>query len=100
MWLPRDCNVHYNLGGRFLKLAGADVVSHRFYIPTVCPSNNSASLLLYQSLPRSSELWRGHGQEAKRGEVGGPRLTRHVKRWSRFSSRVSPPGCPCWRRDA
>ena len=32
MWLPRDCNVHYNLGGRFLKLAGADVVSHRFYI--------------------------------------------------------------------
>src|SRR5207248_7008667 len=40
------------------------------------------------------ELWRGHGQEAKRGEVGAPRLTRHVKRWSRFSSRVSPPGCP------
>src|ERR1051326_301924 len=35
--------------------------------PTVCPSNNSASLLSYQSLPTSSELWRGYGQEAKRG---------------------------------
>jgi hypothetical protein len=25
--------------------------------PTVCPSNNSASLLSYQSLPTSSEVW-------------------------------------------
>src|SRR5262249_3911316 len=65
--------------------------------PTVCPSNNSASLLSYQSLQTSSEVWRGHGQEAKRGSVGGPRITRHVKRWSRCSSRVSPPGCP-WSR--
>jgi hypothetical protein len=52
---------------------------HNGSIPTVCPSNDSARLLSYQSLPTSSELWRGHGQEAKRGEVGGPRSTRHVK---------------------
>jgi transposase len=35
--------------------------------PTVCPSNNSARLLSYQSLPTSNEVWRGHGQEAKIG---------------------------------
>src|SRR5262244_709657 len=63
----------------------------------VCPSNNSASLLLYQSLLTSSELWRGQGQEAKRGEAGEPRTTRNVKRLGRFSSRVQPPGRPCSR---
>src|SRR5215467_7517852 len=52
--------------------------------PTVCPSHNSASLLLYQSLPRSSEVWRGHGQEAKRGETGGPRITRNGRAMESF----------------
>ena len=48
-------------------------------IPTVCPSKDFANILSYQSLPTSIQLWRGHGQEAKRGEVGGPRITRNVK---------------------
>ena len=43
------------------------VIMGKPFIPTVCPSHNSASLLSYQSLPTSSELQRGHGQEAKRG---------------------------------
>jgi hypothetical protein len=30
-------------------------------IPTVCPSNDSASMLSYQELPTSIQLWRGHG---------------------------------------
>src|SRR5262245_34178876 len=68
--------------------------------PTVCPSHDSTRVLSYQSLPTSSELWRGHGQEAKRGSVSKPRITRHVKRWSRCSSCVSPPGCPWSRCDA
>src|SRR2546421_10328130 len=67
--------------------------------PTVCPSNNSTSLLLYQSLPTSSELSRGHGREAKRGEVGGPRITRNVKRLSQFSSRVRHWGVPDRERE-
>ena len=62
--------------------------------PTVCPSDNSASLLSYQSLPTSSEVWRGHGQEAKIGSAGGHRIASNVKRLSRFSSRVSPRGVP------
>ena len=33
-------------------------------------------------------MWRGHGQEAKRGEAGGHRSTRHVKRLG-----LSPPVC-------
>jgi hypothetical protein len=62
---------------------------------TYClPSNNSTSLLSYQSLPTSSALWRGHGQEAKRGEVGAPRIPRQMQRWRRCASCVSPPGCP------
>src|SRR5262245_50151485 len=69
-------------------------LSRLWYTPTVCPSNNAARLLSYQALPMSSEVWRGHGQEAKRGYVGEPRIARHVKRWGRFSSRVRPPGCP------
>src|SRR5215813_10199998 len=60
-------------------------------------AHDSASLLSYQELPTRSEVWRGHGQEAKRGEVGGPRITRHVQRWSRCSSRVEPLECPCSR---
>ena len=62
--------------------------------PTVCPAHDSARILSYQELPTSIQLWRGHGQEANRGEAGGPRITRHEKRWGRFSSRVRPPGCP------
>ena len=68
--------------------AGPYMYLQRTDKPTVCPSNDSARLLSYQSLPPSSEVWRGHGQEAKRGEVGGPRITRNVKRWSCFSSHV------------
>src|SRR5712691_5523795 len=65
--------------------------------PTVCPSNDSASMLSYQELPTSIQLWRGHGQEAKIGSAGGHRITRNLKRLGRFSSRVRPPGCPCSR---
>ncbi len=32
---------------------------------TVCPSNDSASMLSYQELPTSIQVWRGYGQEAK-----------------------------------
>ena len=59
-------------------------------IPTVCPSNDSARMLSYQELPASIQLWRGYGQEAKRGDAGGHRITRNVKRWGRFSSRMRP----------
>jgi hypothetical protein len=40
----------------------------------------------------SIQLWRGHGQEAKRGEAVGQRITRNVKRLGCFSSRVRPTG--------
>src|SRR5262249_35820497 len=63
--------------------------------PTVCPSHDPATMLSNQWLLTSIQWWRGHGQEAKRGETGGYRITRNVKRLSRFSSRVRPPGCPC-----
>src|SRR6266478_809455 len=66
-----------------------------WYILTVCPSNDSASMLSYQELPTSIQLWRGHGQEAKRGEAGRHRITRNLKRLGRLASRVRPPGCPC-----
>src|SRR5919109_3445630 len=59
-------------------------------ILTVCPSTDSARMLSYQELPTSSQLWRGHGPEAKRGSADGPRIMRNVKRWGRFSSRVRP----------
>src|SRR5207244_12579507 len=55
---------------------------HRYvplYKPTVCPSNNSANMLSYQELPTSIKLWRGHGQEAKRGEPGRHRITRNCE---------------------
>ena len=39
-------------------------------------------------------MWQGHGQEAKRGDAGGQRITRNVKRLGRFSSCVQPPGFP------
>ena len=60
--------------------------------PPVCPSNDSARVGSYQEFPTSIQLWRDHGQEAKRGEVSGPRITRHVKRLGRFSSRVRHQG--------
>jgi hypothetical protein len=44
--------------------------------------------------PTSIQLWRGHGQEAKRREMGRPRITRNVKHLGRCSSRVRPPVCP------
>jgi hypothetical protein len=58
--------------------------------PTVCPSNDSANILSYQELPTSIQLWRGHGQEAKRGDAGGHRITRNLKRLGRFSSHMRP----------
>src|SRR5215470_17326361 len=70
-----------------------------FYKPTVCPSDDSAHMLSDQELLTSIQWWRGHGQEAHRGEAGGARITRHVKRLGRFS-RVRPPGCPCLRGGA
>ena len=57
---------------------------------TVCPSHDSARMLSYQELPTSLQWWRGYGEEAKRGEAGGPHITRHVKRLGRFSSRMRP----------
>ena len=74
----RDCHYH---AMNWLRVLHILLTSCR---PTVCPCNNSASLLLYQSLPRSSELWRGHGQEAKRGEMGGPRITRNGRAMESF----------------
>src|SRR5262249_10488490 len=38
----------------------------------------------------SIQVWQGHGQEAKRGEAGGARITREGKRLGHFSSRVRP----------
>jgi hypothetical protein len=67
---------------------------------TVCPSHDSARMLSYQALPTSIEWWRGHGQEAQRGEAGGPRIMRHGKRLGCCSARVRPPGCPCSRSSA
>jgi len=82
--LQREGRVSY----RALKL--------RFDIkPTVCPSNDFAHMLSDQEFPTSIQVWRGHGQEAKKGSAGGHRLTRHVKRLGHFPSRVRPPGCPC-----
>jgi len=54
-------------------------------------------MLSYQELATSIQVSRGHGQEAKRGSAGGHRITRHLMRWGRFSSRVRPPECPCSR---
>ena len=54
-------------------------------------------MLLYQELLTSIQWWRGHGQEAKREEAVGQRITRHVKRLGCFSSRVRLPGYPCSR---
>ena len=34
-------------------------------------------MLSYQELLTSIQLWRGHGQEAKRGQTGGHRITRN-----------------------
>jgi hypothetical protein len=68
-----------------------------FHKPTVCPSHDPANMLSDQELPTSIQVWRGHGQEAKRGEAGGHRITRHVTRLGRFSSRVRPLRCPCLR---
>ena len=34
-------------------------------------------MLSYQEVRTSIQLWRGQGQEAKRGEAGGPRDARH-----------------------
>jgi integration host factor subunit beta len=67
------------------------------FTPTVCPSHDSASILLYQYFPTSIQVWRGHSQEAKRGSAGGPRITRNLKRLGRFSSCMRPPGWPCSR---
>jgi len=69
----------------------------RQHIPTVCLSDDSASMLSYQEFLTSIQLWRGHGQEAKRGEAGRPRIARNLQRLGRFSSHVRPPGCPCSR---
>jgi len=56
-------------------------------------------MLSYQELLTSIQWWRGHGQEAKRGEAVGQRITRNVQRLGCFSSRVRPPGYPCSRSD-
>src|SRR5215471_7774268 len=74
-------------------------VRHFFHAgkPTVCPSDDSARRLSYQSFLTSIQWWQGHGRAAKRGEAGGPHITRNVKCLDRCSSRVRPPTCPCSR---
>jgi hypothetical protein len=57
--LPREFLPQIEINSNYPQPAGTR--------PTVCPSHNSTRLLSYQSLPTSSEWWRGHGQEAKRG---------------------------------
>jgi Zn-dependent alcohol dehydrogenase len=57
-----------------------DALVTQRYTPTVCPSNDSASMLSINSFRRSIQLWRGHGQEAKIGEAGRHRITRNLKR--------------------
>ena len=52
-------------------------------------------ILSYQELPTSIPSQRSHGREVKRGAAGGQRIARMLKRLSRCSSRVRPPGCPC-----
>ena len=86
--------------GRYPKMGGQEQGWPCQCRLTVCPSHDSARMLSYQELPTSIEWWRGHGQGAKRGEAGGPRITRNVKRLDRFSTRVRPPGCPCSRCSA
>ena len=62
---------------------------------TYClPSNDSARVLSYQQVPTSIQLWRGHGQEAKSGEAGGPRITRHGEAMGAFLLPCAPPGYP------
>ena len=60
-------------------------------LPTVCPAHNAAHMLSDQEVPTSIQVWRGHNEEAKRGEAGGQRITRHVQRWGCCSSRVRLP---------
>jgi len=64
------------------------------HISTVCPSHNTANMLSYQDLRTSIRVWRGQGQEAKRGEAIGQRITRNKQCLGCFSSRVWPPGYP------
>src|SRR5262249_12157118 len=51
------------------------IMPYGLNIPTVCPPNDSSSMLSYQELPTRIQWWRGHGQEAKRGVAGGQRIT-------------------------
>ena len=59
-------------------------------IPTVFPSNNSASVLSYQWLPTSMQC--GEAMASRRKEDGrvGSASRGMVRRWGRFSSRVRP----------
>src|SRR5215831_12555163 len=66
----------------------------RQFRPTVCPSHNSARMLSYQELLTSIQWWRGHGQEAKRGETVGHRLTWHGEAIGAFLLPYAPPGYP------
>ena len=49
-----------------------------------------ASMLSYQALPTSIQVWRGHGQEAQRGEAGGQRIPWHGEAMGSFSSVCAP----------
>ena len=62
--------------------------------PTVCPPNDSANMLSYQSLPTSIQVRRGHGQEAERGAAGGHRIPWHGEAIESFLLPCAPPGCP------
>jgi len=70
------------------------LIGFRGLRPTVCPSNDSARMLSYQELPTSNQLWRGHGQEAKRGEAGGQRIPWNSEAIGLLFLSGAPPGCP------
>src|SRR6266849_9650160 len=64
------------------------------YKPTVCPANDSASILLYQSLPTGVQCGEVMARRRKEDGQAGIASRETVKRLRRFSSCVRPPSCP------
>jgi hypothetical protein len=62
--------------------------------PTVCPSNDSARVLLYQEFPTSIQCGEAIVRRRKEERRAGSASRGMVKRLRRFASRVRPPGCP------
>ena len=62
--------------------------------PTVCPSNDSSSVLSYQELPTSIQCGEAIARRRKDDRRVGITLRGPGERWCRCSSRVRPHGCP------